>query len=149
MPRWLIVVLLIGVSALATCGVAFGAGAWWFNKNKAGLVAQGLEAKNEGEAFGQQHQDRECVGEVLGRLTPQSSFTEEIRLRLFLASCVKAAERAPGYCEAVPLPSAVLKVSAWALDTCGRAGRGTDQPCTRVVQGAIDGCHPRTDPSTH
>lgn len=140
MPKWLRVLLLVVGVGVGTCGLLVSAGMWWFNRNKEALKTKYAEATAAGEAFGQAHDDTECVDEALARKDAKGGFLGQVAGNLFLTACLEVAPSAAGFCEGVPPSSRLIESATWAVAACGQRGRGEDQACARMMQEVQKAC---------
>jgi hypothetical protein len=141
MPGWLRVLLIVfGVMFL--CFIAAGAGAYyWFKKNGPRVAAAGRKVMNEAEEFGRKHTDVECVDEALRRASTDSSFTAQVKTRIFAQSCLKVATPTTTLCSAVPAPNEIFEVAKWSTTECSKRGMAGDQTCAGVMQTLPPHCH--------
>jgi hypothetical protein len=139
MPKWLKIVLLVGVGLLVTCGLVISGAAYWFNAHKGELVEKGEKVKAEAEAFAKTSDQAGCVTEVLARLKKSSGFMDEVGHRVFLAECLKLAAETKGFCDDVPGRGEVMQGALWANARCSDYD-GPKEPCGRMMQEVVQAC---------
>ncbi len=140
LPWWAILLIVFGV--LSLIGVAvIGGIVWWISANKDRILAEGTEAMAEAHDFAQTHDQNGCVDEGLRKASRCDGLMCETNARVFTSQCIREAERTPGFCDDVPEPTAVMKMSRWATAECKRRGKSGNQRCARVVQAVPDACH--------
>ena len=139
MPSWLKVVLIVLAVGVVLCGAGVGAVVWWFDSNKASFKAKGDRAKADGEAFAKTTDSLGCVQKSLERLKADSSFMDEIEIRVFLAECLKAAPKTKDFCHDVPKQSEFIAAAGWAQSACADYD-GPLEPCGRLMQEVIKQC---------
>src|SRR5512140_1268039 len=98
MPTWLKVILGIVLALLVVVGGAIFIGYRWFSANRERLVQAGTAARESGLAFARDHDAQQCIDEALTRLHASSAFTNEIKARVFLRSCLSAASVPATFC---------------------------------------------------
>ena len=140
MPVWLRVLLaVIVVFGLLFAGAAVLGYRWWMN-NKSQLLDAAKHAQSDGETFGRGKQATACIDEALRQVHECGGFQCELKSRLFLDGCMRAAADAHEFCASVPRQNEFLKHAQWTIEECGRRGMATDQRCNRVMQGVGAAC---------
>jgi len=142
MPTWAKVVLGVLAALVLTCGLAIGAGAWWFDRNKDRLKETGQRVMQDGKDFGAHADSEACVVEALRRLDAKGGFMEQVEHKIFLEACLEAATRTPDFCVGVPPKEEIMKAAQWAVGECARRGHPT-QECGRLVQAVQEACFGR------
>jgi hypothetical protein len=143
MPKWLKIVLLVGVGLLLTCGLVISAAGYWFNAHKGELVEKGEHVKAEADAFAKTTDQAGCVKEVLARLKQSSGLMDEVGHRVFLSECLKEAAETNGFCDDVPSRGEVMKAALWANARCADYD-GPKESCGRMMQELVQVCARRS-----
>jgi hypothetical protein len=147
MPGWLRVLLIV-FAFLLLAFMAAGVGAWyWFKKNGPRVAAVGRQVMTEGEEFGRNRGDSECITEALRRSARDASFTGQVKTRLFAQSCLKVATPSRELCSAVPNPTEIFEIAKWSNSECAKRGLAGDQACTGIMQTLPPHCHPVGKPN--
>ncbi|HNY30228.1 MAG TPA: hypothetical protein PKO15_05005 [Fibrobacteria bacterium] len=137
---WKIVVGILGGGALLL-GMVVVAVVVFISMHKDDLLKKGAQAQQEGSAYGELHDQSECVAKVVGRLD-STDFLGEIGDRLFLGSCLQAARPVDGFCMDVPPSRKILSSVAWRLKACAKAGREGNEECSRMLEEVQKFCNP-------
>jgi hypothetical protein len=138
MPGWLKILLaIVGFFVLAI--VVLGIVAYRsFRAHEPELRASAAKMQTEGKAYGAGKQPGDCVDEALRRA--DRGFTGQIRTRVFVDACLKAASPSPAYCANVP--SGIIDTARWANAECVRRNLAGDQMCVQVHTAVGEYCHP-------
>jgi hypothetical protein len=137
MPGWLKILLAI-VGFFILVVVALGIVAYRsFRAHEPELRASAAKMQSEGKAYGTGKQPADCVEESLRRA--DRGFTGQIRTRVFVDACLKAATPSPEFCANVP--SGIIATARWANTECIRRNLAGDQMCVQVYTAVGDYCH--------
>lgn len=139
MKSWQKLVLILGGSAVVSVGVLGVLGYHFVWKKKDQIMAATVEAGERGAAFGKGKSQSACVDEAMRRVTVERGIQEEALLRLWLRTCLEAAQ-ADTTCEGVPPPSELMRSVAWAMAQCDAHQLGQDQACVRMVSDVQKHC---------
>lgn len=145
MPKWLKIVLLVGLALVLLCGVGVGGVAWWFNANKAQLRASGERIMAEAKSFGQSSDADGCVTEALRRLDAADGFVAQAEQKVFLRACLENTLSRPDFCEGVPKMSEFMTAATWSVANCNDRQAKDPQACGRLLQAVMEYCerHPK------
>lgn len=140
MPVWLrvllAVVLIFGLLFATAAVVGYR---WWMN-NKSRLLEAAKHAQSEGEEFGRGRQATACIDDTMRQVRECGGLPCELKARLFLDGCMRAATDAHEFCASVPPKDAFLRRAQWTIEECARRGMTADQRCNRVMQGVGTAC---------
>lgn len=142
MPRWLKVLLVVGVSGALLLGVAIGGFVWWLNANRGKLREQGVAIEGEGREYGVGKSSDACIDESLARLEHTNGILQRALLGIFLRSCLRSAPRDPALCVGVPFTTEILRSAAWRNEVCAAHGKKGDEGCAALVGMIQEVCHP-------
>ena len=101
----------------------------------------------EGSSFGKDKDYNDCVDEALTRITTRCSRFDQacqVKMQMFLMSCLENATEPTGYCAAIPRHHAYSLTDRWAVDECARRGHARDQRCTLIMATLQIHCTQRT-----
>jgi len=143
MPRWLKVLLVVGVVVALLCAAAAGLGVYLWRRHGRGLVEGGQQAVQEGREFGGRANSRGCVAEAVERHRRAASLGEMFHVNLFLRSCLDAAAPTPGFCDAVPGPLEFVKTAEWSQEQCSRHGLSAERQCGQLFTQVQQFCSAR------
>lgn len=138
MPGWLKILLIIAgffILVIVVLGiVAYRS----FRAHEPEMRASAVKMRTEGKAYGTGKQPGDCVDEALRRTG--SGFTGQVRTRIFIDACLKAANPSPEFCAKVP--SGIIATARWANAECTGRHLAGDQLCVQVYTAVGEYCHP-------
>jgi hypothetical protein len=135
MPTWVKVVLVVVLVGFAAMAVGLVVAARWLRHRGQSLARETERISVEAEQFGKGKDGEACVTESLARLKNCDGFICEAKMKMFLVTCLNAANTTPETCKGVPNPNELVAGVRWQLAECSRRGFENDQRCTRLVQG--------------
>lgn len=136
MPTWVKVVLIVVLVGFVVLVAGIIVAARWVKQRGASLKEEGQAVMAEARAFGQGKDGEACIAEAFKRLETAPGFIGEAKVKMFLQTCLGAANVAPETCEGVPRMSEIMRSAQWSLDECARRGHANSQRCTRLI-GAV------------
>ena len=147
MPTWLKFVLVI-VGLLFVLGLLGGIGIWWamakLENTFSAMEDELPQIAEEGVAFGQSHDQDQCIDEGLKRaaLCGQIDVGCIVKANMFGASCLDAAVPDPTLCADVPSAGdSPFKMGEWAQAECKARGYGDSTQCVQYLQmSVVDYC---------
>ncbi len=140
MKTWQKVVLILAGSGVLSVAVLGVLGYHFVWKKKDALMAASMEADTRGRSFGAGRPKGACVDESMRLLKVDSSFQQEMLIRIELGACLEVAELDDGLCEGVPPSSELMRSATWAVERCEARQMGADQACSRVIRRIQDEC---------
>jgi hypothetical protein len=142
MSRKVVLSIVGGLGALALS--LAGAGYYWWETNGAAwsaeMRAQGQKDMAEGKAVGEQSSKEQCVRLAMQKLTSGAGIMEQVRIELFLESCLNAAQGELAFCKDAPGQGEILASVAWRLKTSRTLGLGQSE--NPIVKGIQKHCAP-------
>ncbi len=115
--------------------LALGTVAWWFNSHKDELIQQGKVLIAEGAAAGKQSSGDECVAMAMKRMRPNDGIMDQVRLQVYLKSCLKEAHGTLSYCQDAPPLNEIMKTVAWRQATADALGLASgENPIVKAIQ---------------
>lgn len=133
------IVLAVAAAGVLVLGLAVAGFVWWLDKNKDRLKAEGDAVEARGREFAQGADQAGCVAEARSRLKG-AGFMEQVRGRLFLSACLKAAKPTEGFCEGVPPGDSIMATVAYRLEKCADAPEGERDACGRLLDEVQEHC---------
>lgn len=133
MPTWVKVVLVVVVAGFLALVAGVIVAARWVRSQGATLQEKGKAVAEEAEAFGRDQEPEACVAESLIRLKACDGFICEAKIKIFLTTCLQAANDKSELCSGVPPPTEIMQSARWQLAECERRGWGNNQRCTRTI----------------
>ena len=142
MSTGLKVVLILLVLGVLACGGVLVASKAWFEANKDELAAMGIQATEDGEAFGLGVEQAGCVNEGLSRVDSCGELDPmcEAPIGIFIEACLGTAAPTPGFCDGVPAPESIVDSATWRVGTCQNLGRANDEACGRMLGSVQEYC---------
>lgn len=97
--------------------------AYWWSKNGDAFPETGMQANQQGAAFGNTTDNEGCLGESLVHHDPCDGFGCQIANNIFLIGCLNSSTPSVDFCEGVPFESSNLASASWRVEPCGSRGR--------------------------
>lgn len=135
MPTWAKVVLVVVLVGFAAMAVGLVVAARWLRHRGETLARDAEHVEVEAREFGKGKDGEACMTESLTRMKACGGFICEAKTKMFLVTCLNAANTTPEMCKGVPNPNELVAGVRWQLAECSRRGFENDQRCTRLVQG--------------
>jgi hypothetical protein len=103
--------------------VAAGVGGYlWIKHNKAALIGSAKAVLEEGKHFGAATDSNGCLTEAVNRLKKDDGIKSQIKIGLFLRSCLNTGKPSDGFCNEVPPEMEIIKSAAWRIQMCRKYG---------------------------
>ncbi len=147
MNKALKVILIIGVCIVVLGAAGIGAGLYWWSQHKDELLQGGQRALDEGREFGAQADNEGCVTEAVARNKREPGIGATISHNLFLRSCLEASKPLPGFCEAVPGRTELMKSVQWQQQKCKAVGLAADTYCSQLFTQVQQFCEDKRNKS--
>ena len=145
MPTWLKVTLIV-IGSIILFVMVMGVGGYtWWKYNGQNLMQDAQAAAGEGRRFGAGKDSAACMEEGVRR-TKGIWFSGAVAARLFLESCLKAANLEAGFCDGVPGPTELLKSVSWQAQLNHKYGLHPPFESAVLPQSIIAFCESRLAP---
>ena len=132
-----------GLGLLIT--IVAGAGYYWWSTKGAAWGAElremGKQVAAEGAAAGAGASKDQCVQLAIKRLSQTPGIMEQVRIELFLESCLNAAQGSLAFCADAPKNDEIMATVAWRLKTSQALGLAQSE--NPIVKGIQKHCSPR------
>ena len=96
------------------------------------LLAKSKQAMEDGRRVGATTDNNGCVSETLAGYKKEPGFTKAVTSQVFLSGCLPASRATPGFCDAVPPQTEIMKSVSWRGEQCLAAGISGDSYCSQL-----------------
>ena len=126
----------IGCLVAAVLGVLLLAGGGYFFYQYYGkdMLGAAMQTAEEGQSFGRDADERQCLNETLDRYRGDRGMTTAIKARIFLKSCLDESRGSAGFCDGVPGPFEFSRTVSWRQEKCEQADLAGDQFCQQFFE---------------
>jgi hypothetical protein len=130
---WVLGGLFLGTALLVGGGIYV-----WQTKGdawRAELQEMGRKVKAEGEAAGANASKDECIRLAVARMKRGTGLMDQVRVELFLETCLGVATGTIPYCKDAPKESEIMATVSWRLKTSQALGLlDADNPIVKGIQ---------------
>ena len=143
MSKTVKIVLIVLGSLLLLMGTCVGGGVWWLSSKAEEIKAGAEEMESEARGFAQVTDSRGCLDEAVRRNIAKTGLMDEVKIGVFLTTCLQHAAPAEGFCDGVPPESEIMASVKWRLAACQESADPDPQRCSRLMAPVQRHCQAR------